>query len=116
MKSDLAYEALHMAVLWYGAGMLPRLRQMTSDERLKMLQQADKLNMHEPLHMHPARDLEVPLWSEQKLSGGQVIALIVFGLWVQCGEKEDVAGALLDEWPETRMAMTLCQQECDARV
>ena len=91
--------ALRASLIYHGAAMLPRLRAMSFDERRRMLLQADAHAERQPLHLHREKNLSVPLWGDEPLSGAQVLALMAFGVWVQCGEDENIAGALLDAWP-----------------
>lgn len=100
--------ALYSAVMWHMASMLPRLREMKYQEVQAVAVQADKHNLEFPLHMAGPKDrFGVPLWSENKLSGAQVMALIVSSLWVLCGEDEQKAEPLVRAWP-IKEAVMLC--------
>lgn len=104
-------DTFHMAVFWYGVDFLPRLRCLSFEERQQLLQEADAHSLCGPLHATPKARFLVPSWSEEPLTGGEVVALLVFGLWVQCGEDEQIAGALLNDWPEIRAAVILASED-----
>ena len=94
----------HTAILWRGIEMLPRLRTLTPEERMRVMHEADEWSMREPLWLLPlTRKLAVPSWSDQPCSPAQVMALVVFGLWVHVGEES--APALLAGWPEIKIAL-----------
>jgi hypothetical protein len=96
----------HMAVVRCGVEMLPRLRVLTHDERRLVMQEASDWSAVEPLWLlSEKRKLAVQSWSDKSCSPAQVMALIVFGLWVQLGEREDSAPALWADWPEILSAM-----------
>jgi len=98
-------EPWRIAIMNYGADMLARFRQMDFDQRQKVLDEAVEISMREPLHFCHEPQFTVPSWGNQKLSGGQVAALMVFGLWVQCGEDEKAASGLIIDWgPEIKQA------------
>lgn len=92
-------EALRASLIYHGVAMLPRLRAMSFDERRRLLLQLDERADLRPLHLHDRKNLSVPLWGDEPMTGAQVLALMAFGVWVHCGEDEAVAGALLDTWP-----------------
>lgn len=100
-------QILRMAVMWYGAGFLPKLRVLPIDDLEKVLKEAGDCSMRSPLHLMHKPEFSVPSWSEEKLTGGQVIALMVFGLFVRLGEREKLAGPLMNSWPEIRQALVL---------
>jgi hypothetical protein len=101
-------EAWHQAVMWHGVSMLPRLRRLSDEERLIVMRAAGEHNCSEPLWLFAGkRRFSIPLWSDKPLSGAEVAALMVFGLWVQCGEDEGMAGQLVGDWPEIRTAVFL---------
>lgn len=92
--------ALYGAVMWHMAAMLPRLREMKYEDVQKLADQANHHSLEFPLHMAGPKDrFSVPLWSENKLSGAQCIALMVAALWVLCGEDEQKAEPLVRAWP-----------------
>lgn len=94
--------------MYRGAAMLPRLRQMKQDEIMLVMQDAQKHNLQNPLHLcADEKRFVVKSWAKKPLSGAQVLALLVFGLWVSVGENEDRASGLLVDWPEIKMAVTL---------
>jgi len=91
--------ALFGAIMWHGAAFLPRLRQMPYVLVQKIAEQANQHSLEFPLHLAGPKDkFSVPLWQE-KLSGAQVIALLVTCLWVLCGEREDMCEGLVKAWP-----------------
>lgn len=92
-------EAWKMAIGWHGVAMLPVLRAMTREQVLAVAKQAGDHSLAEPLHYFPAeRKYLVPLWKERPLSGAECTALMVFGLWVLCGEDEGMASGLMNDW------------------
>ncbi len=93
--------AMAVAVMWFGAGMLPRLRTISREQLQQVAEQAGEISLGYPLHMAgPAKQFLVPQWdATNKLSGCQVVALMVFGLWVLCNEDKEIAGGLYDSWP-----------------
>ena len=96
--------ALVGAVVFHGASMLPRLRTMTRKEIDAAAQQARVHSMEFPLHMATAKDkFDVPLWSDQSLSGAQAIALMVASLWMLCNEDDRLCGPLVERWPIREM-------------
>lgn len=102
-NSDL----LKIAVMWYGAGILPRLRAMDREGLQRLTNKASQLSQECPLHLIHAPEFEILELDSEKLTGGQVIAVMVFGLYVLCGENDKMAGALLESWPEIKMAKAL---------
>jgi len=87
--------ALFGAIMWHGAAFLPRLRQMPYVLVQKIAEQANQHSLEFPLHLAGPKDkFSVPLWQE-KLSGAQVIALLVTCLWVLCGEREEMCEGLV---------------------
>lgn len=101
----------HNAVFWYGVSALPKLRALSPNDRMKVMLEASEFSLQDPLWLHPKRDLVVKSWSERPLSGGQVTALIVFGLWVQVGEREEMCPQLIEDWPEIRLALVFAPRE-----
>lgn len=91
-------ELVKSAVLYYGVSILKRLRELARPQVQEAAQAAGNLSLREPLWQHPATDLVVPHF-DKPLTGCQVIAVQVFGIWVLCGESEQIAGALIDAWP-----------------
>lgn len=110
-------ESMKIAVMWYGVGMLPMLRKASREQLICIMKEADKHNMAEPLWMCPKPQFMVPCWSEQPLTGCQVIALMVFGLWVSCEESEELASGLMNYWGDyIKTAVTLCGEiECHVK-
>lgn len=88
------------AVMWFGVGMLPLLRRMPLERVQKIANEASDISVMTPLHlMGPDKQFVVPSWNDEKLSGCQVITLMVFGLWVMCGEDKEAARPLYEKWP-----------------
>lgn len=89
--------------MWHGAALLPMLRAIPAVNLIEATDQASAISQTVPLHMQPYasdRRFEIPaLEAGKKYSGCQVIAIMVFGLWVMCGEDEAKAGPLIDSWP-----------------
>lgn len=86
-----------MAVLWHGTAYLPKLRLLPREEVQAIALAASDLSMSTPLHLAGSRKFDVKGWGQA--SGSQVTALMVFGLWVLCGEDEEKAAPLLADWP-----------------
>lgn len=92
--------ALYGAILFHSAAFLPRLRELPRDQVQKIAEQADQHSLEFPLHLAGPKDkFHVPLWQEEKLSGAQVMALMVMSLWCLCGEKEENCLGLVEAWP-----------------
>jgi hypothetical protein len=108
----VAKEIYHQTVMWRGLGMLLRLRKMSDAERMKVMKEASELSLLEPVHIYfNDTKFKVESWDSKPISGAQVIALLVFGMWVHTGEKEDAAAGLLADWPELRQAMDIAAME-----
>jgi hypothetical protein len=100
MIDRAAVEIWHQAVSWHGLDMIPRLRAMTPAERMRVMHEANEHNSVEPLWLVAAeRRFLVPSWDSKPVTGAQVAALLVFGLWVHVGEREEVASGLVKDWP-----------------
>lgn len=103
-------EALKMAVLWHGVAFLPKLRTLPVDQLRAACNQASDLSGVRVLHMRPdaaSQEFELPAFPwHSKLSGAQVITIMVFGCWVLCGEREELCSGLVEAWP-IRDALTL---------
>lgn len=96
-------DAYKSAVMWYGAGILPAMRKMTRATVQAIAQEASELSGERPLqHIH-TKEFVVPSWSPVKLTGVQVIALMVTSLWCLCGEREDIAHPIIETWPIREM-------------
>lgn len=106
--------------MWYGVALLPRLRALNPAELRLVLNQASELNSVNPLFLQPfagTPQFKVPaLPSPQPehgrsgatlYSGCQVIAIMVFGLWVSLGEDEELCSGLMRAWP-IKEAVALC--------
>ena len=104
---DQKKEAWHQVIMCYGVHMLPELRRMTFPGRAQMLSEVTEVMLSDPVHMCHEKQFLIPSWRSEKLTGGQVQALAVYGLWVHCGEDEDMAAGLLGDWPEIKTACTL---------
>lgn len=107
MHDDLQKEIWHTAVFWHGVDLLPQLREMPPEERKQVLKEANELNLSNPLFYYRTPHFSLPSLPGRKLSGGQVAALLVFGLWVECGERDEICSTLLKEWPEIKLAAAL---------
>ena len=95
-----------LPIMCYGMSYLPRLRRLTREQVLKVAGEAQELSGQCPLHQYHQAEFKVPSFDpEALLTGGQVIALMVFGLWVLCGEDERLAAPLLDKWPIREVVM-----------
>ena len=92
--------AMKGAVMWYGIGQLPRLRNMSLDDLKRLTQECSEICQENPLHMTGSQAFTVNTWnSEKPLTGCQIIALMVFGLWVMMGEDEEMCSGLVEAWP-----------------
>jgi len=92
--------ALYGAVMMHGAAVLPRLRTISPVELSNIMSETNTINMGTPLHLAGSEpQFIVPSWTTEKLAGAQVLALMVFSLWVACGEREEQARPLLQAWP-----------------
>ncbi len=104
------HTALRMAVMWHGVAFLPRLRALPRAELHRACTQASDLSGERVLHMAPdaaSQEFELPAFPwHRRLSGAQVIAVMVFGLWVLCDEREELCSGLVEAWP-VRDAMVL---------
>ena len=95
--------------MWHMAAMLPRLRTMTREQVTLVADEANQHGMEFPLHLATKKDkFDVPSWSKEKLSGMQVIAIIVASLFVMCDEDFDRCAPLADVWP-LKEAVALCR-------
>lgn len=96
-------EALKMAVLWHGVAFLPKLRELPRAQLQQACDQASALSGERVLHVQPdasSQEFELVTFPwHKKLSGAQVIAVMVFGLWVLMGEREEMCSALVEAWP-----------------
>lgn len=94
---------LKMAVMWHGVAFLPHLRAMKFEALRAVCNVASDLSGQRVLHMQPdvsSREFEIEGFPwHNKLSGAQVIAVMVYGLWVLCGEREEMCSSLVEAWP-----------------
>ena len=94
------------AVMMHGVAMLPRLRELEWGTRMQVMKEAQRITLQDAVwidvHGDPAKikKYKVPSWLNESISAAQVIALMVFGLWVSVGEREDLAAGLLADWPD----------------
>lgn len=101
--------------------MLPRLRQMSWDERKALQTQINEPTGEIPLHLYgelgeaEKKRLVFPLWSDKPLTGCQTVALMVFSLWCQLGEDARYCGSLWESWPIYE-ALILCDGPDKARA
>jgi len=70
---------------------------MESSARRALLEQADALSRDTPLH-HVRGPFRLNGW-DSELSGLQVTAILVFGLFVECGERPRLCEPLMKAWP-----------------
>lgn len=105
-KRDEEMSRLAPAVMWHGAAMIPKLRAMSFEERRALLLEFEESGKAEsaPLWMQLSQKelekLTFRNWQAGKqLSGIETIALMVFLLWVQCGENPNVAAPIVATWP-----------------
>lgn len=102
--------ALYGAIMMHGAAVLPRLRTISETVLANILSETNTVNMSTPLHLAGSQpQFIVPSWTTEKLTGAQVLALMVFSLWVACGEREEQARPLLQAWP-IREAVLIARQ------
>jgi hypothetical protein len=92
-------DAWRVAILTHGRQMLPRLRSMRPAELMSLMQSADTYLAQYPLHQTGSMTFKMPLWGVP-MTGAEIVALTVFGLWVWVGEVERLAGGLVDDWGE----------------
>ncbi|HEX6749887.1 MAG TPA: hypothetical protein VF092_21520 [Longimicrobium sp.] len=93
----MSAEAARAAVGFYGVQILPRLRAMDPDVRRKMLVEAKSLSGEVTLQ-HSRGPHRLPGW-DAPLSGLQVVTIMVFGLFVELGERQDLCEPLMETWP-----------------
>lgn len=102
--------AWRASILWHGVSMLPRLRALQPRELLALMQQADAHFERGPLTTGSDRRYPMP-GDPEGMTGAQLTAVLVFGLWVYLGEDERAAAGLLGDWGETiRLACVLRPQ------
>ncbi len=100
MNASPERAALTGCIIFYGAAYLPRLRDLPRHQVKTIAEQASNESDRAPLHQMPKPIFHVPAWEpDKKLTGGQVITLLVLCLWVLCGENEQVAAPLVESWP-----------------
>ena len=118
---ESAVELFHMSVMCYGVGMIPALRGMSNETLDALILQARAESLVHPLDMCPEAQFVLPTNGSTKLTGAEVTAILVFGLWVRWGEnesqqmglgtpEESLAGMLLSDWPEINEALLLAQE------
>lgn len=105
--------AMYGSVMFHLASMLPRLREIgTLDPDLlsRVAEESGQISMEFPLHLATDKDrFDVPSWSKEKLSGMQVVSLMVGSLWVMCNEDETRCAPLVEKWP-IKEACVLCEK------
>jgi hypothetical protein len=110
-KDTMSDVAMKSAVMWFGASQLPRLRTLPFDELKKLTQECSDICQENPLHMTGPQTFLIKTWSQEKpLTGGQIISLMVFGLWVMLGEQEEMCSGLVEAWP-IKEAVLLAQTQ-----
>lgn len=106
-------------VMWHGVAMLPALRELSDETLDQLLHEANEINLIEPLNLVAEKRFTLPTNGKEKLTGGEVTAIMIFGLWVRWGENESrriglkgtpdesLAGALVHNWPEIAHALMI---------
>jgi hypothetical protein len=108
MNNDFIREGFHQAVMFHGVAMLRRLRELSAEERMSVMQEASAISLQDAIWLDfTSRKFIVSKWDSKPITAAQVTALIVFGIWVQVGEDETVAAGLLPDWPELLQAKAL---------
>ncbi len=104
--------AWNMSLMWYLAAYLPVLRQKPRPEILIIAQQCNEFNLREPLHlMPPAKRYEISDWQEgEKLTGNQVVALLIGCIWLLAGDSEENGYSLLLSFPFIKDALILARE------
>ncbi len=98
-------------ITFYGAAYLPKLRALPRNRVQAIAEQASQQSDRAPLHQTPEPIFEVPEWEpDKRLTGGQVLTLLVLSLWVLCSENEQVAAPLVESWP-IREILMLCNHQ-----
>ena len=111
-SSELINEALSQITgiraefVRFGVAALPRLRKMEPAARKALLNECSEHSLREPLQYHHKADLRVVGWTE-RLNGDQIIAMMAIGLFAHMGERVDLAGALIDMFPEIEVAVRI---------
>jgi hypothetical protein len=91
---------MYGSVMFHMAAMLPMLREMSEEQVTLISDEANQHSMEFPLHAATDKDkFSVPSWKEDKLSGMQVVALMVASLWILCKEDASRCQPLVDKWP-----------------
>ncbi len=110
MSERLLNDQWHTAIFWHGVAMLPRLRAMAREERMRVMKEAEEHSQRLPLWLEPfgKESFTVPSWSSKPITAAAVMALLAFGIWVQVGEREEEAPDLVRDWPELKVASRLC--------
>lgn len=106
-------------IMWHGVSMLPALRAMSDESLESLIREAAEKNLIEPLHLAATPQFVLPTNGDKKLTGGEVIAIMIFGSWVLHGERhsqaiglkgtpdESLCGGLVHNWPEIRDALMI---------
>jgi hypothetical protein len=90
-------EAAKAAVCFYGVDLLPRLRALEREQLAALAREASEISCTTPLHMASGPH-RLEGW-EGELTGLQVVALMVFGLYVLQLENPDLCEPLMEAWP-----------------
>ena len=80
--------------------MLPRLRSLPPPELLALMQEADVHLGAMPVYKTGDKTYSVPLWGKRGMTGAQLTALVLFGVWIRLGEDEQLAGGVMADWRE----------------
>jgi hypothetical protein len=100
----------------FGVVIIPRLRALGKERLHRALLCCSEYSLQEPLQYHHKQDLRVPLFSEKRrFSGGEIIALMTFGIWVWLGESEEAFAPLADSSPEVLAAARVLAARADRR-
>jgi hypothetical protein len=100
------YEAWHEAVREAGRAMLPRLRALSLPDLHALVLAADAPLNQWPVYQTGERRYAMPLWDKRGMTGAELVALVVFGLWLYMGESEHmVGGSIVGDWGEVIKAV-----------
>lgn len=95
-------------LVFYGQWLLPIFRDMSREKLQAILKAAGDINARDAIHLVHDEKYSIPEFEDgMKLTGGKVMAIMVFGLYVLMGERDELCGTLLDSWPEIKMAKML---------
>jgi hypothetical protein len=103
---------LKQTVCVFGASYLPRLRRLPREQVQAIADEASAQTLLSPVWTvhEPRYTVSSYGHTHQQFTGVQVIALLVFSLWVLCGEDEKLAAPLVAAWP-IKLAVLLASHE-----